>query len=321
MALDDRLRFDEALDWVRKIHDPAFKDWEAHIGWLEADYRNVEAFDEACRTIEQATADLSSRRPITHAPLPNNDNMPRPPIARRQRSWWGAGLGVTVAVGFAAVIALPAMMRGGAQPYLVQTAAGEQRTITLDGSIIALNGDSRLRLDHANARVAVLEQGEGYFIVRHDAAHPFTVQAGSATFRDIGTEFDVVKRVDLTQIAVREGAVLYDPDGAAVRLTGGQTVRIAHDMAATQSVDTEAVGAWRSRRLLYRDASLEDVVQDIARNIGEPVVIDPVLANRRFSGVLMIDPNRALMFRRMAAVMGVAILRAPPGWRITTPTR
>lgn len=321
MVKADPQRFDEALDWVRRIHDPAFVDWEAHVAWLETDPSNAEAFDRASDTIDRATADLSSPRPIAVSPAPTNDNLPEPIATKRRWSRWGTGLGMAVAAGFAAVVAVPSMMRGSAQPYVIQTAAGEQRMISLGGSTIALNGDSRLRLDHANSRLAVLERGEGYFSVRHDSGHPFQVQAGGATFQDVGTEFDVIQRKESTQIAVREGAVLYDPGGASVRLNGGQTMRIADAVAAVQPVDTAAVGAWRAQRLLYRDASLEDVAQDVARNIGEPVTIDPALAGRRFSGVVMIDKDRALMFRRMAAVMGVDIRHAPAGWRMTMPTR
>ena len=321
MVIADRQRFDEALDWVRRIHDPSFADWDAHAAWLEADPRNLDDFDEASLIIEQATADLAPPRPITTSPMPNNDNLPAPVAAPHRWSRWGTGLGVAVAAGLVAVVTVPSIMHGGAQPYLVRTAAGEQRSILLDGTTIALNGDSRLRLDRANARVAVLERGEAFFTVRHDGAHPFAVQAGGATFQDVGTVFDVVRRDDVTQVAVREGAVLYDPGGAAVRLDGGQSIRIADNAATVQTVDIAAVGGWRAGRLLYRDATLADVAGDVARSIGEPITVDPALAQRRFSGVVMIDADRPRMFRRMAAVMGVDIRHAPQGWRMVMPPR
>jgi transmembrane sensor len=321
MAIADRLRLDEALDWVRHLHDPAFSDWEAHVAWLEADPRNAAAFDEASMMIETATQGLAPPRPLAASPMPVNDNLAEPVAAPRRWTRLGTGFGLAVAAGLAAVIAVPSMMRTGAQPYLIQTAPGERRVVTVDGTGIALNGDSRLRLDHADARVAVLEQGEAFFTVRHDAAHPFAVQAGGATFQDVGTAFDIVQRAGTTRIAVREGAVLYDPGGAAVRLDGGQALRVADNTAAVQMIDTAAVGAWRSGRLLYRDAPLTDVAQDIARNIGEPVLVDPALIERRFSGVVIIDADRARMFRRVAAVTGVAIRRAPQGWQMVMPPR
>jgi transmembrane sensor len=321
MASADRQRLDEALDWVRRLHDPAFAEWDAHVVWLEADPRNAAAFDAASVAIEDATRGLAPARPPATSPMPINDNAPKPEPATRRRTRWGTGLGVAVAAGLAAVVAIPAMMPGKAQPYAIRTAPGERRSIMLNGTSIALNGDSSLRLDRADPRVAVLERGEAYFTVRHDAAHPFSVHAGDATFRDVGTAFDVVRRDGATQIAVREGAVLYDPGGAAVRLDGGQAMRIAGGSAMVEAVDTAAIGGWRSGRLLYRNATLADIAQDVARTIGVPVSVDPALAQRRFSGVVMIDADRARMFRRMAAVMGVAMRRDAEGWQMVTPAR
>ena len=321
MASADRQRADEALDWVRRIHDPSFADWAAHAAWLEADPRNLAAFDEASLTIERATEGLRLPQPRATSPMPINDNLPEPAAARRRWSRRGTGLGMVAAAGLVAVVSVPTMMRGGAQPYLVRTGAGEHRSIMVDGTTIALNGDSRLRLDHADARVAVLEQGEAFFTVRHDAAHPFAVQAGNATFQDVGTAFDVVQNAGVTQVAVSEGALLYDPGGAAVRLEGGQSLRVADNMATVQAIDTSVVGTWRTGRMLYRDAPLADIADDVARSIGEPVTIDPALAQRRFSGVVVIGSDRALMFRRMAAVMGIEVRRDPKGWRMVMPTR
>ena len=322
MADTDRRRADEALDWARRIYDPSFVDWDGHTAWLETDPRNIDAFDKACLTMETATVDLVAPEAHAASPMPTNDNAIEPLAARHGWGRWGAGLGLAIAASFVAVIAVPSMMHGGAQPYLLQTGAGQQRSVVLpDGTTIALNGDSRLRLDRRNARVAVLEQGEAFFTVKHDAAHPFAVRAGDATFQDIGTAFDVVHRAGFTQIGVREGAVLYDPDGAAVRLQGGQSIRIANNAATVQPIDSEAVGGWRSGRLLYRDATLGEVAGDVARNIGEPVAVDPALAERHFSGVVIIDPDRRLMFQRMAMATGIEIRHTPRGWRMVMPPR
>jgi len=321
MASADRHLQDEALDWVRRLYDPSFADWDAHIAWLEADPRHPAAFDEASLMIEAATVELAPPRPLATSPIPINDNLLEPIVPSRRWTRWGAGLGIALAAGVAAVVAVPSLMQAGAQPFVVHTAPGEKRVVTIDGTSIALNGDSSLRLDRINPRVAVLERGEAFFTVRHDAAHPFAVQAGGARFQDVGTAFDIVARADVTQIAVREGAVLYDPGGAAVRLDGGQSLRIADNSATVRTVDAAAVGGWRSGQLLYRDASLGDVAQDVARSIGEPVAVDPALTVHRFSGVVMIDADRPRMFRRMAAVMGVHIRRVPQGWQMVLPSR
>lgn len=320
MTPAERQRHEQALDWVRRIQNPDFSDWEGHALWLESDPANPEAFDTASLLIEDATEGLEP----AHAPAPTtpvNDNVTAPPSGGR---WWrwSAGLGLAGAASIAGLVALPSLLPGGGQPYAIGTAPGEHRTVALgDGTQVALNGDSLIRLDKARPRLAIVERGEAFFTVVHDAAHPFEVQAGGTTFRDVGTAFDVVRTGDSTEMAVREGAVMVDPAGMALRLDGGQSVRIAAAGAIVRDADPQTIGSWRQGRLLYRDAVLADVATDLARSIGQPVSVDGAIRQRRFSGVIMIDPDRPRMFQRLSAVMGIAILRDGAGWRMALPAR
>ena len=320
MTAAERQRHEQALDWVRRIQDPDFADWDGHALWLEADPANLEAFDSASLLIEDATQGLQPT-PAPAPAMPVNDNVMAPSPTGRWRRW-GTGLGLAVAASIAGLIALPSLLPGGGQPYAIGTAPGEQRTMALaDGTQVALNGDSLIRLDKAKPRLAIVERGEAFFTVVHDAEHPFEVQAGGATFRDVGTAFDVIRTPDSTEMAVREGAVMVDPAGMALRLDGGQSVRIASGGAVVRSADPQAIGSWRQGRLLYRDALLSDVAVDLARSIGQSVTVDGAIRQRRFSGVIMIDPDRPRMFHRLAAVMDVAILRDGSGWRMALPAR
>ena len=71
---------------------------------------------------------------------------------------------------------------------------GSRASIDLaDGSRVVLNAGSRLRYSAnmgTGARDVYLD-GEGYFVVHHDAARPFRVHAGSAIATDVGTRFAV----------------------------------------------------------------------------------------------------------------------------------
>ena len=313
----DRRRGEEALDWVRRIHDPSFGDWDAHILWLEADPRNADAFDTASLLIDESTKNLA---PPTHdiAPIAAvNDYALDVAHRRRLRVPLSVGLGGALAAGLAIVVALPSLIGGGAQPYRVQTTPGTMRSIALaDGTSITLNGDSAVSLDHADPRTATVERGEAFFMVTHDAAHPFAVRAGNALFQDVGTSFDVVRDAEGTRVAVREGAVMYDPKGSAVRLDGGRQIVISKDDATVSAIDARSVGTWRRGRLSYRDATLGTVASDLTRAVGQSVAVDPRLRQRRFSGVIMVDPDRARMFHRIASVMDITIRRDGAGWQM-----
>ncbi|WBO21299.1 FecR family protein [Sphingomonas abietis] len=321
----------EALDWVRRIHDPTFTDWEAHVAWLEADPRHAALFDEASLLIEQGTAHLAPRsspqRIASHGSATNdNDNEEDRPRATRRRWRWGAGLGGAVAAGIVAAIALPALIGSHPQFYRIETAPGTTRAIMLaDGSRIALNGDSSVQLDRADSRTATVERGEAFFSIVHDVAHPFALQAGGARFQDIGTAFDVIRSPQGTQVAVREGALMYDPGGAAVRLDRGEAITVGDAVSGSKAVirriDAEAVGLWQQGRLSYRQAPLAQVADDLSRCLGQPVTIDPELAHRQFTGVIILAADRALMLRRIAAVMNVSIRQDGARVRILPPAR
>ena len=80
--------------------------------------------------------------------------------------------------------------------------------------------------------------GEATFTVRHDAAHPFVVVAGDHRVQDVGTTFNLVRDRGRFSVEVIEGAVLYDPDGAAVPLAAGQTLRADRRAARSSAART-----------------------------------------------------------------------------------
>ena len=87
------------------------------------------------------------------------------------------------------------------------------------------------------ARDVDARRGEGWFYVRHDDAHTFTVRAGGATIRDVGTTFTVrtsARAMARVRVAVRSGAVLLGGDGAAG----------APDGEGAASCCTRATSAW-----------------------------------------------------------------------------
>lgn len=327
MPRADRRHEEQALDWVLRIQDPYFADWEGHAAWLNADPRHLVAFDRVALLVDLASGDLLSAD-APGGPFPGiaaNDNPPPAAPVRqagrpRRAAWAAAGAGA-IASGIAALLVITPALRGG-ETDVIRTRAGERRAVTLgDGTRMVLNGDTAVTLTRTAPRSVTLDAGEAFFVVAHDAARPFRVRAGTVVLEDVGTAFDVARARDATEIAVREGAVAFDPDGAAVRLASGDAARVAGGVATMRSVDPGSVGGWRDGRLAFRDTALIDVADSIGRSIGAPVAVDARVAARRFSGVVRIEPNRARMFRRFGAVADVAVHRDGAGWRVAPADR
>ncbi|PSL47299.1 FecR family protein [Chitinophaga niastensis] len=77
----------------------------------------------------------------------------------------------------------------------VVTKTGSKTSVVLpDGTSVVLNACSRLQYDASRFlkgdREVVLT-GEAYFDVKHDPAHPFTIQTGRVNIRVLGTVFNV----------------------------------------------------------------------------------------------------------------------------------
>ena len=307
----------QAIDWRISLRDAPAAQWEAFTEWLEQSELHACAYD-AVALADDMLGSLHAAPDATVTIAPGDDGMMTAPRAPARRRW----LAPLAAIAAVLIVALFALSPFGPGSSIIETAPGETRSVELaDGSTIDLNGATRLKL--TGARQASLETGEAAFHIVHDAANPFTLALGDSQLRDLGTTFDVVREHGRLEIAVAEGAVLYDPDAEAIRLTKGQRLRLAanSDTAAVGAVDPGAVGAWRKGRLVYDGTPLATVAADIQRRLGTPVSADPAVAERPFTGVVTIDRDRQVFFHKLGGLLGVDVAREGDGWRLGAGSR
>ncbi|SEJ24559.1 FecR family protein [Dyadobacter sp. SG02] len=83
---------------------------------------------------------------------------------------------------------------------------GEVKTYRLpDSSLVTLNGGTSIRFPGkfgGGAREIVITDGEAYFDVKHDAEHPFVVNAGRTQTQVLGTVFSVRAYRSLSDVRV-----------------------------------------------------------------------------------------------------------------------
>ena len=317
MSLERYLR-DEAVAWHVRLADPAASsaEWAAFTDWLEADPAHAEAYDAIAMADTQLTETLATLR--AEPATPQNDNtVNRVPWYRQRALWSMAGGGAAVAL---AVFLLPAIFSAH-DLTTYQTRPGETRDIALNGgSHIALNGGTRLELDTVSGRFARLEAGEAVFTIHHDAARPFVLETPDATLRDIGTIFNVRQNNDSLEITVAQGAVHYNPDAEAVMVSAGSRLHIAHAGArpSLSKADPASVASWRQGQLAYSGAPLTTIAVDLTRSLGTSVSIAPELAGQRFTGVIRIERDQEILFRRLASLLGVHARHTAAGWQLTS---
>lgn len=219
---------------------------------------------------------------------------------------WGAGLAATLVVATLALWQIAGIGKG----LTYATAIGEQRSIKLaDGSMVYLNTRSRLDVRFTDReRWLRLREGEALFTVKHDPGRPFSVHTDDAVIQAIGTQFGVYRHGTGTRVAVLEGIVQItgdlhgsQPPAAATpsppRLIAGEEASVAPDgeIIERRPVNSAKAAAWRQRRLVFEDESLETIVAEFNRyNVTPHIrVLDEAARQQRFSGTFDADaPER-----------------------------
>jgi ferric-dicitrate binding protein FerR (iron transport regulator) len=203
------------------------------------------------------------------------------------------------------------------------TFSGERAEIRLsDGTGVRLAPASRLSVstDYGTDRRDVYLDGEAYFDVVHDERKPFTVFAGNASARDIGTAFAVRSYPEdgAVQVVVRSGEVALSGLG---RLGAGDLGRLSADGRASirHGVNVERMLDWLDGSLSFADAPLGRVLADMHRWYDVDVTLaDSTLASLPFTGTLTdVTPTAAVEL--VAATLGLDVRRA--GARTTLAAR
>lgn len=176
-------------------------------------------------------------------------------------------------------------------PVQFSTPAGVLDTVMLsDGSTVLLGPGSRITLGPGfgtGTRELTLD-GEARFDVVHDESRPFLVWAGVAKFRDVGTVFAVRSDVaNGARLVVSEGAVAVESNASAPPITIRAGDRAVVSPSGAVLVHRASAGAddvaWTSGRLVFRDASLTQVAEDVRRWYGLDLRIDSALASQRLN--------------------------------------
>ena len=160
--------------------------------------------------------------------------------------------------------------------------SGETRVLhdTLpDGSKITLNRESKLVYPDKFSKYqrTVKLTGEAFFEVKHDAAHPFVVDAGLARIRVLGTSFSVKTQtqptrmgnpVRVVEVTVIEGSVMLftvdvkSGDTASVILASGETgvLESGSSRPVLSGLAAPDNTFWANRSLDFRGTALRDVL-------------------------------------------------------------
>lgn len=223
----------------------------------------------------------------------------------------------------AACIALAVV--GGAIFYYMQpnyvtyaTTVGGRETLTLDdGTQIELNTDTSVRVAlDAKTRNVVLDKGEAFFQVTHNAERPFTVLVDGNRIVDLGTKFTIRRDNDRLEVAVMEGSARLEKSGVGkvtpatlrsgdVAIATANAIHVSKATAAVLSRET----SWRRGVLVFRDATLAHAAAELNRyNREKLVIVDPAAAKLTFGATVPAGGTTAFI-EVAQEVLGLRVIR------------
>lgn len=242
-----------------------------------------------------------------------------PNAARRRFLWQGATLGAVALLGAGGVYLAQQDTVSHALSYT--TAFGEQKTVTLpDGSEVHMNVSTELVLHYqAHRRQLTLLKGEAMFAVQSDKNRPFIVDAGQVQVEVTGTVFNVRRHAQgNVEVAVTEGSVHVSSgpwwNRQQASLTPGMLAQGSEEQAwSVQRTDVAARTAWRQGKVVFRDQTLDEVVQEMNRYLPEPIeLMDEKLKRLRMAGVFNIEDAQGFLLA-LQEQLPVTVVRRPDG--------
>ncbi|WP_244669828.1 FecR family protein [Kaistia sp. 32K] len=315
---------DEALDWFARLRNatPGAAELAEFQAWHQQSPRHAEAFADL-EAIWGSSAFASAVRSLPVAP----PSPAKAPARRAGRTTASAPPAKRLRLKFGAVAALlmlaigiwqaPALWLRWQADYL--TAAGDRATIRLpDGSTMILNTASAVALDFDGGRRNVrLLQGEAFFDVQHDPAHPFHVAAQFGVVEVKGTAFSVRAdeardavilergRVEVRRTSEQADRATLEPDEQVFASAGG--------LSAVEPADPATALAWRQGRIVFDDQPIAKVLSELRRYRSAPILVTASLADGfRVSGnYRTTDIEGAL--QSLADAAGVTLTALPGG--------
>ncbi|WP_316817665.1 FecR family protein [Pedobacter nyackensis] len=170
------------------------------------------------------------------------------------------------------------------------TAKGESYQLRLpDGSLVWLNAASSLTyaadLNSGGKRKVELD-GEAYFEIAKDKAHPFVVESRKQEVEVLGTHFNVNAYADEPVVATTllEGAVKVTGKGLDQTIRPGEQAINNGSAIQVMDVDVETVVDWKSGGFILDRVDFRTVMRKIARWYNVEVVYDPTVPYDMISG-------------------------------------
>ena len=154
---------------------------------------------------------------------------------------------------------------------VIQIPRGGEYIVRLeDGTTVYLNSESELRIPvhFGKGERLVWLTGEAYFSVKHEAERKFVVRTNKADIAVLGTEFGVrvYSEEDELLTTLVKGSVEVKSDHDVHRISPGEQATVDNTgKIEVREVNVDEFVAWKSGRVVFVNARLEDIMDELQR--------------------------------------------------------
>ncbi len=300
---------EQAEYWLVMLDSPNFTtEKEAEFfAWLDASPHHQAAYIQAEENWERGSVMAQVKVPVSSQR-----------VSTLGIDWAGwLGFGSWAQVGMAGLLVVALGFGGywhisGGEPEMghYQTGVGEQREVLLsDGSVLVLNTNSEvITAISRGERIVYLVRGEVFFDIAKSPGRSFDVHTNAGLVRVLGTQFNVRDSGDKTVVTVLEGAVGIDnqdtPEIDAASFDADVTLRrnqqavieLVDETPVVESVDASAALGWRTKSLVFRDDTLQDVVSEVNRYFSTRIELgSEALANKKVAAVIQVSSFETML--------------------------
>ena len=337
MKLDTAMT--QAAEWLlelqaREVSEKRIAAWQR---WLMDDVRNRQAFDRLQALEEHIVAarelpwpsdqEVATDHYDGSVPVSTWQRRQSRTVSHASRLSWARWTVITTALaatvaGVVAHVAFEVGMPSFLHRTALETGIGElRRTRLADGSMITVDGNSRVSIDlKTDQRDVVLERGEAFFEVAKDPNRPFVVRAGTTAIKAVGTAFDVRRAGDDVTVSVAEGIVEVadhsseTPDEPPARVGAGHQVRVQPERTISPvSLSSDAVATWRAGQRQYVAEPLSGVVSDLSRYSKKKIIIADDAAGRVAVTGAVFERNIDTWLKSLEAALPVQVKEGADG--------
>jgi len=183
-----------------------------------------------------------------------------------------------------------------------------------DSSSVVLSPGSKLSARMGNQREVALN-GEAYFEVQRDEAHPFVINTSDVEVTVLGTAFTVTAfdTAKSVLVRVREGRVQVVGRGDTLVLTAGQRARFDKQRNVLEPEVAPPAEVWGERIIQFEEAPLPDVVQQLEKLFHVRITLgNAALANCKLTASFEDEPIERIL-EVIAETYGLTITQQAPG--------